>query len=115
MRKVPNDQQHIIEAIAVEDHMYVWQQVKYIGYKKVADINDRYVIFCSVIEKFDYTQNNNFIKFYSDHLKYSASYTNKTFYVSTNRSIINKLKRENISPTDCDNSSITKELKNWSN
>lgn len=115
MQKGTNDQQHILDAIAVGDYMYVWQQVKWIGYKKVADINDRYAIFCQVVEKFDYEQNNNFIKFFLDHLSYSTSYNNKTFYVSTNRSIINKLKRENISPTDCDDSSITKELRNWSN
>ncbi|MBQ8218476.1 MAG: hypothetical protein IJZ79_01890 [Bacilli bacterium] len=115
MQKVPNDQQHILDALAVGDYMYVWQQVKWVGYKKVADINDRYAIFCQVVEKFDYEQNNNFIKFFIDHLKYTAGYDNKTFYVSTNRSIINKLKRENISPTDCEDSSITRELKNWSN
>lgn len=115
MRKVPNDQQHIIDALSLGDHMYVWQQVKFIGYKKIADINERYAIFCKVVEKFDCEQNNNFIKFYTDHLKFHASYQNKTFYVSSNRSIISKLKRENISPTDCDDSSITKELKNWSN
>lgn len=115
MGRVKNDQQHIIEALSIGDHMYVWQQVKYIGYKKVADINDRYAVFCSIVDKFDYENNNNFIKFYLDNLKYVASYDNKTFYVSVNRTIINRLKNENISPTECENSSITKELKNWSN
>ena len=51
-----------------------------------------------------------------DHLKYSASYNNKTYYTSTNRKIIQKLRNENISPTeDCNKSKITKELRKWSN
>lgn len=115
MKKVTNDQQHIIDALSIGDYMYVWQQVKYIGYKKIADINDRYIVFCDCVDSFDYKKNNNFIKFYLDRIKYSTSYNNKTYYVSTNRSIIRSLRNENISPTECEKSNLTKELRNWSN
>lgn len=114
-KKGTNDQQHIIDALIVGDYQYVWQQVKYIGYKTVSDIYVRNTVFWGAIAEFDPDLNNNFIKYYMDKLKFSAGYDNKTFYVSTNRAIINKLKNENISPTDCANSKITSELKNWSN
>ena len=40
-----NDQQHIIDAIDRKDYGYVWEQVKFVGYKKLPDINDRYTVF----------------------------------------------------------------------
>lgn len=114
--KIENDQADIIEALSLGDHVYVWGRVNKIGFKYFADIRERYTIFCGCVNSFDYTQNNNFIKYYMDHLKYSASYNNKTYYTSTNRKIIQKLRNENISPTeDCNKSKITKELRKWSN
>ena len=112
-----NDQQHIIDALAEKNYKYVWEQVKYIGYKKVADINDRYMIFYDVVEEFDYEKNNNFICFFSTRLGYYAAdeLHTSTFYVSRNRSIINNLKSEYISPTDCKKSKLTRQLKEWSN
>ena len=33
-KQQPNDQQHIIDALSICDYMYVWQKVKWIGYRK---------------------------------------------------------------------------------
>ena len=113
--KAVNDQQHIIDALSVGDYAYVWEQVKYVGYKKIKDINKRYYIFWDIVDDFDYETNNNFIHFYLKRLDYCKKGENSTFYVTSTRSIINNLKTENVSPTDCDKSKITKILKNWSN
>ena len=115
-KPIVNDQGDIIVALSKQQYAYVWKRVRACGYNTIANINDRYSIFCDCIDTFDYTKNNNFIKYYKDHLKYAASYNNKTFYVTSNRAIVKKLKNENISPTDdCYGSVITRELKNWSN
>lgn len=110
-----NDQAHIIEALQRGDYKYVWECVKYIGYKKVPNINTRYMIFYDIVEDFDYEKNNNFICFYKTRLNYYSADELSTFYVSRNRNIINKLKQEYISPTDCENSKLTKILRKWSN
>ena len=110
-----NDQEHIIDALRDGNYAYVWEQVKYIGYQKVADINDRYIIFCDIVESFDYERNNNFICFYSTRLGFINSDICDTFFVTHNKSIINKLKSEYISPTECENSKITRDLKKWTN
>lgn len=115
MKKDTNDQTDIIEALSIGDYAYVWHRVFKCGYKIFEDINERYAVFCDCVDNFDCSVNNNFIKYYMEHLKYVASYNNRTFYVSTNRSIIRKLRNENISPTDCEKSRLTQELKNWSN
>ena len=113
--KITNDQQHIIDALSVGDYSYVWEQVKYVGFKKVKDINQRYCIFWDIVTDFDYENNNNFIHFYLKRLDYNKKSENNTFYVTSTRSIINHLKTENISPTECNKSKLTKILKNWSN
>ncbi len=110
-----NDQEHIINALQKGDYKYVWEQVKYIGYKQVPDINVRYMIFYDIVEDFDYENNNNFIYFYKARLNYYNADELSTFYVSRNRNIINKLKQEYISPTDCEKSKLTKILRKWSN
>lgn len=115
MGKVTNDQEDIIEALSEGRIMYVWQRVKYIGYKTCDDMNERYTIFCDCVADFDFMRNNNFIKFYKDRLRFNASYMNATFYVSDNRAVVQNLRNENISPTDNNKSKITRELKNWSN
>ena len=114
-KKGTNDQQHIMDALIAKNYKYVWEQVKYIGYNKVSDINERYMIFCDVVENFDYEKNNNFICYYSTQLGYYAADELTTFYVSRNRSIINSLKSEYISPTECKKSKLTRILKDWSN
>lgn len=113
--QIPNDQQHIIDALSVCDYAYVWEKVKFVGYKKVADISERYMIFCNVVDKFDYEVNNNFIHFYLQRLTFYNASRNDTYYVPASRGIISKLKSEYISPTDCEDSKITQDLKNWSN
>ena len=95
--------------------MYVWQQVKFVGFSTIKDINERYTVFCNVVDDFDYEKNNNFILYYKNALKYSNSYRNDTFFVTGNRTIIHNLRNENISPTDCEKSKLTSELKKWSN
>ena len=114
-KQTPNDQQHIIDALAALDYMYVWQQVKYIGYKKVADIHERYLIFCDIVNEFRYKENNNFIHFYLQRLTFYSASKNETYFVSLSRGVTGKLKREYISPTECTDSKITKELRNWNN
>ena len=110
-----NDQQHIIDALSVKDYAYVWEQVKYIGYTKVADMNERYLIFYDIVDQFRYEENNNFIYYYRQHLSFYSASKNDTYVLPTSRGIVGKLKREYISPTDCEESKITKDLKNWSN
>lgn len=114
-KKATNDQEHIIDALKRGDYKYVWEQVKYIGYANVPNINTRYMIFYDIVEDFDYENNNNFIYFYKARLKYYSADELSTFYVSRNRTIINKLKQEYISPTECKKSKITNILRKWSN
>lgn len=114
-KQQPNDQQHIIEALSICDYMYVWQKVKWIGYRKVSDIKERYLIFCDVVENFRYEENNNFILYYSQRLGFYSASKNETFLVPASRGIISRLKQEYISPTECDESKIAKDLRNWNN
>jgi hypothetical protein len=114
-KQTPNDQQHIIDALAVCDYMYVWEKVKYVGYKKVADLNERYMIFCDIVDEFRYEENNNFIHFYLQRLTFYSASKNETYFVPLSRGVINRLKREYISPTDCEESKIAKDLRNWNN
>ena len=115
MEQKTNDQQHIIDALSVADYMYVWEKVKFVGYKKVPDMNDRNLIFWDVVTKFDYTINNNFIHYYSKHLGYYSNSKNDTFIIPTSRGVIGHLKSEYISPTECNKSKIAKDLRNWNN
>ena len=110
-----NDQQHIIDALSVQDYAYVWFQVRGVGYNKISDISERYTIFCDIVGQFDYTSNNNFIHFYKQRLTYYKASKNETYYLSNSRGVTNRLKNEYVSPTECEESKITKDLRNWSN
>lgn len=112
---IKNDQQDIIQAIIDKNDLYVWDRVKYIGYMDVPSINERFIIFNKAIAEFNPAQNNNFIKFYKDYLKFLRFDRNTTFRVTTNRSIIRKLKEQSISPTKDNHSKIVNELKKWNN
>lgn len=114
-KKTPNDQGYLIDALRKGDYKFVWEKVKYIGYQTVPNINTRCMIFYDIVEDFDYDANNNFIHFYKTRLKYHSADELSTYYVSRNRSIINKLKQEHISPTDCEKSKLTRLLRRWSN
>lgn len=115
--KVPtNDQQHIIDALSVQDYAYVWFQLRGVGYNIVPDISERYIVFCNIVKEFENKKSDNFIYFYKEHLKYYKADKNETYYLPNSRNVINTLKNEYISPTeDCNNSKIAKALKNWSN
>lgn len=95
-----NDQGYIIKALARKDYKYVWEQVKYIGYNKVRDINTRNLIFYDIVTKFDYKKNNNFIYYYSRQLGFNKMDENETYFVTRTRGVIATLKNELISPTD---------------
>ena len=114
-KQVNNDQGDIIEALDFGDYNYVWDRVKPIGYKIIPDMYERYSIFNDLVEKFKPAENNNFIKWYMSQLKFIQADKNETFYLPSSRSVIGKLKKEYISPTDCEGSHITKELKLWNN
>lgn len=113
--KIENDQKHIIDALSIGDYKYVWEQVKYVGYQKISNIYERYLIFNSVVTKFDWNANNNFILYYKQHLGFNSASKNDTYIFPASRSVIATLKREYISPTDCDESAIAKDLRNWNN
>lgn len=115
MSKPTNDQQHIIDALKRKDYLYVWEQVKGIGYKKVKNINDRFVIFNDIVDKFDYENNNNFIQFYITRLNYHNIDSQPTFRVSKNRRVNNTLISEHISKTECKHSKTARILSNWHN
>lgn len=115
-KKGTNDQQHIIDALEAKDYDLVWEKVKYIGYKHISSMEDRYIIFFSIVEKFDTEKNNNFICWYKNYLKYANGYDFKGNRLTSNRHIHHILINEYISPTDdCGNSNIAKKLKDWQN
>lgn len=113
-KKQPNDQVKIRRYLRQKNYQAVWEEVKQIGYQIIPDQNMRYMFFCEVVKDFRLKDNNNFIMFYRQRLQYYKTDELKTFYATRNRSIINKLKNEHISPTgDCENSRRTKHLKEW--
>lgn len=112
--QIKNDQQHIIDAISVGDYDYVWEAVKFVGYKKQKNIYERKAKFCQIVSEFDYKVNNNFIKFYMDRLGYFDPYTSySSFYLNRTRSVNDALARNCISPEPQDDSLLVKELINW--
>lgn len=115
MKQTPNDQQHIIDALAKQNYSDVWNEVKYIGYRKVADMNERYLIFWDIVKNFKWQENNNFIHYYLQHLAFYSASKNETFVVPSSRGVIARLKSEYISPTECEESRIAKALRNWNN
>lgn len=114
-KKITNDQGHIIKALAQKDYKYVWEQVKYIGYNKVKDINERCLIYYNIVEKFNYIENNNFIYYYSRQLGFSKMDENATFFMTRTRGVIEALKTERICPTgNHSGSKIVEEIsENW--
>lgn len=112
---ITNDQQDIIKAIIDKDYLYAWERVKYIGYMDVPDINERYILFHRAIIDFNPAQNNNFILFYKQYLKFLKFDRNETFRVTENRSTIKKLKEQAISPTKDNHSKLIDELSKWNN
>ena len=112
-----NDQGHIIEALKDENYMYVWENIKWVGYKQVTDIEERFAIFCKIVEDFDYVINNNFIHWYKTQLNYYKLDNNdSTFYVTTNKNLIKKLQAEHSNPTECGGKQhMLRELKQWKN
>ena len=109
-----NDQQHIIDAIDRKDYGYVWEQVKFVGYKKLPDINDRYTVFNKAIKLFDTELNNNFIQFYLSRIGFATSKV-KNSRITQSRGVIDRCKNEYISPTDCEGHPIAKEMRKWKN
>lgn len=113
MRK-KNDQGKIIQALKDKDFLYVWEQIKYVGYADVPDVTERYIIFHKACLDFDPYKNNNFILYYKNYLKFLRFDQNSTFRVTRTRSTIRKLKRQAISPTK-QTSEMVDELSKWNN
>lgn len=112
-KKVTNDQGHIIEAIRKKNYIYAWENVKYVGYDVIRDMNERMMLFFEIVQDFDCEKNNNFIKFYLTRLNYCKLDKNETFVFTKNRKIIKELKAEDISPSETTKSPTVNELKNW--
>jgi len=111
-----NDQEDIIEALIQKNYSYVWERVKRVGYKDIADISERYIIFYKTVEAFHPEKNNNFILFYKNRLHFYKNSKNATYYVTSNRRIISILKNELISPSEtCEASKLANELLKWGN
>ena len=108
-----NDQEEIINAIKNKKYSFVWDKIKHIGNRDVCDEHQRYLIFFKAIHDFDYTMNNNFILFYKKYLKFLNFEKYKTFYVSTNKNMIQKLKNQSISPEEKRTKSKFKDLNEW--
>lgn len=101
MRKVPNDQEEIIELIKEKKYNKVWGKVKYIGLNQIADITKRRLIFSRAVRNFNPYENNNFILFFKNYLRRSNDgLGNDSFKITTNNKIIKDLKNEAISPTE---------------
>lgn len=112
-KKGTNDQEHIIQAIIRKDYMYIWEQVKWIGYQDEPDINKRLRCFSEIVTKFDPEKNNNFIQFYKDRLNYKALNKPVNYIFSDNRKINKETRYQSISPTDDTTSKTANEIKNW--
>ena len=114
-KQTPNDQGPLLECLKNQDYMEAWGIVKYIGYKIVADPNERFAIFNVIVEKFDYEMNNNFIKFYMDYLGYYKPVEDK-YYFNNSTSVVKQLKQEFAIPSDKEDlTNIAKELSLWKN
>lgn len=109
-----NDQGEIIRYLKQKEYDRAWEEIKYVGWKIIPSMEDRYIFFQPIAEQFDYNKNNNFIIFYAQRLGYIKSYQNKTFLTTVNRNIIKQLLRQGISPDE--EEELTKtvlELLNW--
>ena len=115
--KFTNDQEKIIEAIDAKNYKYVWEQVKFIGYSKVRDINVRYMLFFEIVQKFITEKNNNFIYYYKKQLGYDLMKENETYFVTRTRGVINNWKNELVCPTDDHGGSkmVAEFYDNWCN
>lgn len=113
--KVTNDQGDIIQALKDKNFRFVWEHVKYVGFKDVPDINERYLICYNAANQFDPEKNNNFILFYKNYLKYFRYDQNETFRVTSSRVNIKRLKAQAISPTKGSGYKMIDELRKWSN
>ena len=107
-----NDQQHIMDALDRGAYEYVWEKVKYVGYKKVVSINERYLIFYDIVADFETEKNNNFIKYYLNHIGY-ASNNSRNSKITQSRGVLDRCKREYISPTECNGYPIAKDMRKW--
>lgn len=111
--KATNDQGHIIDALKDKKYNYVWEQVKFIGYRQVPDIEERYIFFFKAVDDFNPYENNNFIHFYKKYLSLLKFDKASTFVVTENRSMIKKLQTNAISPSDEMLGNVFEVLKNW--
>lgn len=111
-KKGTNDQQHIMDALDKGNYDYVWEHVKFVGFKEIPDIYERYSVFCDIVKSFDTEKNNNFIQYYKSYLKYAASNVMNSRIIKSN-GVLNQVKTETISPTDCKGKPIVKNTKNW--
>lgn len=110
---IKNDQGEIIEAIKNNDRAFVWNKVKFIGFGDVKEIDSRYMIFNKAFGSFDPYKNNNFILFYKTYLKYERNNReDSTYFMTTNRSVINTLKSDFISPNE-ENQQLINDLKSF--
>lgn len=111
--KQPNDQVEIIELLKQKNYTAVWEKIKSVGYKDVADIHERFLIFYKAALKFNPYRNNNFILFYKNYLKGYRIDQDETFRVSTSRNVIKKLKEQSISPSKT--TKFVQNLQEWNN
>jgi len=111
--QITNDQGEIIKAIKKGNRAYVWDKVKFIGFNDVNDVDTRYLIFNKAFGSFDPYKNNNFILFYKTYLKYERNNReDDSYFVTNNRTVINTLKSNFISPSE-ENQELIKELEQW--
>ena len=108
-----NDQEELIELIKQHDYNQAWQHVKAVGYKTVPDVQERFLIYNTAVRKFDPTMNNNFILFYKNALNRSRFNKYSTYYVTSDKDMINRIKRQATSPEKLPDQSIINVLINW--
>lgn len=111
-KKIKNDQGELIERIKRGEFFKAWEMVKYIGFKFEGDINMRYLIFNKAFQKFDPYENNNFIYYFMNQIKFDAMERadRKLCVISSNRKIVNRIKMEHCSPSDEDKPEIIKDV-----
>lgn len=111
--KPTTSQSHLLNLIREKQYLVLWEEVKYVGYQTITNIDERYLIFLSIVSKFDPDINNNFIHWYKQHLLYQNPNRNKTYKLTDNPAVIRKLARHAISPSKEDGGTVVKKIIEW--
>lgn len=97
-----DDALKIAKAVEENDVVKLWHLVKYIGYSKVKDPDERKMVFLRAFQDFDPEVNNNFLYFYYTQLHFQGlnDFKVHTYKISGNKKSIKKLVSASAFPTE---------------